>query len=861
MSKKRIENRLSELFDKLTDESGPTETSAISDAPPGPSPNVAERTAFFGHTASDSAAPVPQPTTETMLINGGPGSSATLDIDFRGIGEDWSHLQVLDENPEHAWSEDDRALVRQVVDQLTLALQNADLFQQTQRQNSELAVLNEMAREIAVQLNVEQIAETVYRHTARLMDTRNFFVALTDEAHGELRFPVLYDEGERLQVQGRKVGRGLTDWVIRKKRTLLLNGDVSSQMAALGLELMTIGNAAPAKSWLGVPLMIGTQILGAIVVQSTLIADLYQERQQELLTAIAAHAAVAIQTARLFEETEAKEENFRNLVENAPEAIVVLDADRFRFEEPNTNAERLYGLAKDQLTQATPLQLAPETQPDGRPSADVAREKVDAALAGETVIFEWSLRNAARQIVPTEVRLAALPGRGRMVRATLTDITQRKVAESALQRQNKYLATATEVGRLVTSTLDLQTLFNRTVGLVRSRFDFYHAAVFTLDESGSDAVLREATGEAGRQMLLLGHALPVGSRSIIGQVTATGHTLVVNNTVTDPIHRPNPLLPETRAEAGLPLKVGERVIGALDIQATEAGAFTPEDVAVLEILADQVAVAIENARSYEVSQRAVDELRQLDQIKTQFLANMSHELRTPLNSIIGFSRVILKGIDGPISEQQQQDLTAIYSSGQHLLGLINDILDLAKIEAGKMELAFEEVNLADTIHGVMSTAAGLVKDKPIRLRAELAPDLPVAHADPMRLRQVLINLLSNAAKFTEEGEIVVRARGQTNSRGVEEVFVSVADSGPGISTTDQAKLFKAFSQVDSTPTRKTGGTGLGLSICKHLIDLHHGTIGVQSTVGMGSSFYFTIPTRPLGEGGGAPGSQGAALLP
>src|SRR5512139_405663 len=170
---------------------------------------------------------------------------------------------------------------------------------------------------------------------------------------------------------------------------------------------------------------------------------------------------------------------------------------------------------------------------------------------------------------------------------------------------------------------------------------------------------------------------------------------------------------DTRSQVAIPLRIGTRTVGVIDIQSTQTFAFTEDDIAVLQTLADQVAVAIDNARSYALSLQAVKEMQEVDRLKSQFLANMSHELRTPLNSIIGFSRVILKGIDGPVTELQQNDLTAIYNSGQHLLGLINDILDLSKIEAGKMELNFEEnVNIADLINSVMSTVSGLVKDKP-----------------------------------------------------------------------------------------------------------------------------------------------------
>jgi CheY-like chemotaxis protein len=229
-------------------------------------------------------------------------------------------------------------------------------------------------------------------------------------------------------------------------------------------------------------------------------------------------------------------------------------------------------------------------------------------------------------------------------------------------------------------------------------------------------------------------------------------------------------------------------------------------------------------------------------MKSQFLANMSHELRTPLNSIIGFSRVILKGIDGPTTELQQQDLTAINSAGQHLLNLINDILDISKIEAGKMELAFQDnVSIHDVINGAMSYAIGLTKDKPIELERAIAPDLPLIRADATRVRQVLINFLQNAVKFAEEGTITVKANLQADPNGRPEILVSVMDTGIGISLEDQKKLFQPFSQVDASATRKTGGSGLGLSISRLLIEMHGGRVGVISDTGKGSTFYFTLP--------------------
>lgn len=417
------------------------------------------------------------------------------------------------------------------------------------------------------------------------------------------------------------------------------------------------------------------------------------------------------------------------------------------------------------------------------------------------------------------------------------------------QRRALQLETAAQIARDTLSTLDLNTLLGRMVHLVTQRFNYYHAGIYLFNEEGTYLILREAAG-AGREDLLNN---PVryarGSRTPIGRVATTGEPLVLNRVLEDPLYQPNPNLPYTRSEVVLPLKTGDNVMGVLDIHARSENAFTSEDLHVLQILADQIAVAIENARAYELSQQAVEEMRRADRLKSQFLANMSHELRTPLNSIIGFSKVILKGIDGPITELQRQDLTSIYNSGQHLLGLINDILDLSKIEAGKMELQFSEVNLGDLINSVMSTAIGLVKDKPITLHHHVPADLPTVIADATRIRQVLLNFLSNAAKFTEEGSITVEAKVIEGPKGTPEIMVTVTDTGIGIAEEDRAKLFQPFSQVDDSPTRRTGGTGLGLSICRSFVEMHGGRIGLLwSEVGKGSTFFFTLPVpKPSAE--------------
>lgn len=424
---------------------------------------------------------------------------------------------------------------------------------------------------------------------------------------------------------------------------------------------------------------------------------------------------------------------------------------------------------------------------------------------------------------------------------------QLAIQNESLQLRTRQLQTVAEVARNIVSTREVDRLLNQVTRLVSDRFGFYHAGIFLLDENGEYAVLRAANSAGGQRMLERQHRLRVGQVGIVGYVTGSGEPRIATDVGDDAVYFNNPDLPETRSEMALPLKLGGMIIGALDVQSKESNAFTEDDITLFTTLADQISVAIENANAYEISQQTVEEMKELDRVKSQFLANMSHELRTPLNSVIGFSRVILKGIDGPINETQEQDITAIYNSGLHLLNMINEILDLSKIEAGKMELQIDDIDASEVVNNAINSAAGLIKDKPIQVITKVAPDLPVIKGDEMRLNQVLTNLIGNAVKFTEKGSITLEAFENVNEQNKKEIMFTVADTGIGIAPEDQGKLFQRFSQVDDSPTRRTGGTGLGLSIARSLVELHGGRIGLlNSELNKGSTFFFTvpIPTEP-----------------
>ena len=242
-------------------------------------------------------------------------------------------------------------------------------------------------------------------------------------------------------------------------------------------------------------------------------------------------------------------------------------------------------------------------------------------------------------------------------------------------------------------------------------------------------------------------------------------------------------------------------------------------------------------------QAANQELARANKLKSEFLANVSHELRTPLSAIIGFSQILLDGIDGPMSEDQQQDIAQVNKSGQSLLALINQILDLSKIEAGKMELSVDRVELPALITSILESISPLAQEKGLRINTRFAPGLPAVEGDAARLKQVLINLLSNAVKFTERGHIEVIA--QPSGRMVR---ITVKDTGIGISAESQRVVFDEFVQGDGSSTRRHGGTGLGLSIVRKLVEMHGGAITVVSEPGQGSTFTFTVPAWSTGQG-------------
>lgn len=410
--------------------------------------------------------------------------------------------------------------------------------------------------------------------------------------------------------------------------------------------------------------------------------------------------------------------------------------------------------------------------------------------------------------------------------------------EHQVEERTRDLNVASQVSRQITQVLTLEELLPKLVEETKQGFNLYFSSVYLFDSETRQLILAAGSGEAGDRMKKEGKAYDIEARpSMVAQAARERRAVVIGDVrETGTAFNPNPYLPDTRSAVTIPMMIQDELVGVLGLQSTTLNEFSSqEDVRILTSLAEQIAVAVRNAQLYENQVRVADELKRVDHLKNQFLASMSHELRTPLNAIINYVAMVADGMMGEINTEQKELLEGAVKSSRHLLHLINDLLDISKIQAGKLALYVEhDVDIRNELESSLNIASAMILEKPLRIVKEVEKDLPLISGDKRRIRQIVLNLLSNAIKFTDEGTITLLAK-----RSGDEIVISVIDSGPGISDAAQSLIFEPFTQTEDGI--KLEGTGLGLPISRTLAQLHGGRLWVENKIGAGAAFHVALP--------------------